>query len=402
MLELPVADITLNAEQEQAVQMARWLVEKPGRIGVLNGAAGTGKTTCLRTILEEIGPSVMVAPTNRAARRAADVTGKPAQTVHAYVYEPKVQPDGTVVFWRKPSFKLERPTSRVIVCDESSMVGPAVWQDLWAAVQDVDASLLIVGDAFQLPPVAPEHQPFSLFDESFARICRDADIELDRVDLTRVWRQALESPVLRAATSLREHPDDWAHACQVIEGIPACRRVAERVAGMRDDGIDHVAISYTNDVRRQINRQVRKLAGLDDNADPVPGEPLLVRKTNKKAGLFNGQVIEFPGYWQAPFKLPPQYRGVRFGDIACLIDINVLLDGLQADPNQTRGLPFQYVDVNFGYAVTCHAAQGCEYDHVIVQWENTIVRVMPVNMRIRWVYTALTRAKKKVWIGGLP
>jgi ATP-dependent exoDNAse (exonuclease V) alpha subunit len=394
--------IQLNAEQHQAVDMARWLVQQPGRIGILSGPAGSGKTTTLKTIMDEVGTPVVVAPTNRAALRSAEVSGRPAKTIHTHVYKPQPRPDGSVEFRRKLASEIERPANGLVVCDESSMVGPAVWEDLWWAVQTADASLLIVGDAFQLPPVTPADKPFSVFGPEFLAACKQADIPVQRVDLVRVWRQALESPVLRAATELREHPDDWAAACRVIEGLPAVGRVVERVAGMVSDQIDHVAITYTNDLRRHINRKVRASFGWDDNQEPQVGEPLLVRRSNKKAGLYNGQVIPFGGYHELPYRHPPQYRAIKPNDVLTLIDVNVLLDGTSADASQVKGLRLPYVDVNFGYALTCHASQGCEYDHVVVQWETSIVRMMPVDMRIRWMYTAVTRAKKKVWIGGLP
>lgn len=391
----------LNAEQEQAVKMAENLAKMPRRVGILAGPAGTGKTTSLRAICDRIGDVVMLSPTGRAALRASKLSGRPASTIHSYLYKP-YEEDGVLRFQRR--MDLQRPSSGVIIVDESSMLGFDVASDLWPVMQEIDCSMLFVGDSFQLPPVTKDGEDeFSVFGGSFKELVQAEEYGFERVDLKTVQRQALDSPILRAATDMRNNPTDWPLILDVLQrdDFPKPRNVPVRLAAMVEDGIDHACITYTNATRNWMNREVRKLRGLTDEDDPQPGEPLLIRKNCRGVNVFNGEIIKFGGFIDLGLKgIPKQFRFTKVNDITCMMSRDGIIDDVQPDYNVLRGLKWPFVQANLGYAMTCHASQGSEFDWVVLYWDRSIVN-MPMPYRTRWLYTALTRAKEKLIIGGL-
>jgi exodeoxyribonuclease V alpha subunit len=138
--------VSLSAEQEDVVHQ---VLEH--RISVITGGPGTGKTTLIRSItavLESIGTRVLLmAPTGRAARRLAEVTARPAVTLHrALGYNLS---DGH--FERAEDNQLQ---AGAIIVDEASMVDTLLMMQLLRAIP-VSATLILVGDVFQLPSVGP-------------------------------------------------------------------------------------------------------------------------------------------------------------------------------------------------------------------------------------------------------
>ena len=410
--------ITLNERQEDAVKMALWLQEQHREIavGIVAGAAGVGKTTTLKAICAELGDVVLIAPTNRAAQRAEKLAGAPATTIHGWLYQLKDGDDGKPVFFKKGLDKIRIPLSNVIIVDEASMVGPEVWSDIWTAAQDTQCSILLVGDYFQLPPVVANGVEFSVFSDEFKQRFLDQQHPFQRVDLTEVFRQAKESPIIRACTELRTYPDDWRNAVNILSNAPSRDNkspygyafphpdnVPARVVGMIEAGMDHRVIAYTNDKRRQINREVRDLRGWTDEEDPQPGEPLLVRRNSKKAGVSNGEIIPFSGFIpRSLLGLPSNYRFMTVNGMDVLTSMDCIVSGVSPKASELQGLPVPFVDCQYGYCVTAHACQGDEADTAIVIWESVLALVYSKpEMRIRWAYTSMSRAKKHLLIGGL-
>lgn len=415
----------LNEKQGQAVEMAQWLKDEPGRVGILAGPAGTGKTTSLRAICEQIGDVVILSPTNRAALRATQLSGRPASTIHAYLYKP-YEEDGQVRFRRRND--LYRPSSGVIIVDESSMLGFDVAKDLWPVMAEIGISFLFIGDPFQLPPVTKDDEPeFSVFNDVFEEFVALNDCSFKRVDLDVVMRQALESPILYAATEIRKQPLNWPRILTILmggkekdrktgeyardaegkviswPGFPKPHDIPVRLNAMLEDDINHACITHTNNVRHQINREVRKLRGWTDEDDPQPGEPLLVRRNCKEAKVSNGEIIKFTGFINMGLVgVPKQFRFTKINEQVCLVSRDGIINDVQPQYNETRGFKWPFVMANFGYAMTCHASQGSEFDWVILQWNKSITEMKPPLIRTRWIYTAMTRAKHKFIIGGIP
>lgn len=399
-----LSGVVLNEEQEDAVGMAVWCAAKPHRIGILAGPAGTGKTTTIKAICDRIGQVSIICPTGRAAGRARQASGRPASTIHSFLYTIKTDKNGNMIFQRRSFY--DRPQSGVIIVDEASMLGLDVMNDLWPLMGEIGISFLFVGDAFQLPPVSKGDEPeFSVFNDVFADLCRDNGVDMQRVDLKNVLRQALESPILRAATAMRENPTNWRHVLDVAEwsDFPKPTNTAHRIAGMVEDKIDYACITYTNATRHKMNRDVRSVLGWGEDDELQPGEPLLIRRNQKTLGLHNGEVIRFTGYID-PSKyvrdLPPQFAMTKISDKVCLVSPDGIMNDQHPPFDQRKGMQWPFVEANLGYAMTCHASQGSEFDWVIIQWDSAITR-MPLPYRTRWLYTAFSRARTKLMIGGL-
>ena len=136
--------MNLTRGQEEAIAMAKKAIDaqKSGTVIRLSGAAGTGKTTCLKQIIAEVGDAHIVAPTGKAALRAKEATGyQNAQTVHRWLYLPIIVMGKCIGFAprignpdREQQF---RPKSGLIICDEASMVAADVWRDLKFAVEEL-------------------------------------------------------------------------------------------------------------------------------------------------------------------------------------------------------------------------------------------------------------------------
>ena len=180
---------------------------------VVNGYAGTGKTTAISAViaaLKDVGtPSVLLAPTGRAAKVLSGISGRPAFTIHKHIYRQKsVGSDG----WGQFSLAPNKAKGTLFVVDEVSLIGvDAAGQggivfgtgNLLADLVDfvrngLDCRLILIGDAAQLPPVGLEASP------ALSPACMDVFGGVRYSELTSVVRQAADSGILRNATRLRE------------------------------------------------------------------------------------------------------------------------------------------------------------------------------------------------------
>jgi ATP-dependent exoDNAse (exonuclease V) alpha subunit len=160
------------------------------RVVVITGGPGTGKTTLIRAVcavFKKLRQTVTLsAPTGRAARRLFQVTEKKASTLHRLLL---CDPD-TGEFARNPMNPLD---SDVVIVDEASMVDTMLMYHLIQAVP-VNSVLILVGDIFQLPSVGPGNVLADI-------IASDA---VKTFALTRIFRQAEQSPIVRNAHCIRK------------------------------------------------------------------------------------------------------------------------------------------------------------------------------------------------------
>jgi ATP-dependent exoDNAse (exonuclease V) alpha subunit len=275
----------------------------------LSGVAGTGKTTLVRDLR---GALLQVAPTNKAARRLQDVTGRETTTIHSLIYgaarEEWVRPDGGVCQGYQedpadPASPHHEPpgcpgctcTSRLafgapkgldsatlLVVDEASMVGRRTADDIRRAA--TGRQILWVGDPAQLPPVG---------DEPGVALA-DADVLL-----TRVWRS--DGGILQLATAIRE-AEGWedlnAALSHQYTDVTIASGGIDAVAEWRVGHPDRMAITHTNRDRQGVNADVRRrLAALRGPARAGPlvaGDRLLIRQNVRGEGgtviIANGEV----------------------------------------------------------------------------------------------------------------
>lgn len=349
--------VDFSSDQHQALdQIVRFIEQEDRPFYVLNGLAGTGKTTVLAEIAREFRLP-MCAFTGKAASVLFNKTHLMATTIHAYIYDvERVLKDGVWQPYFTDKYEPGDLYGQMMLLDECSMVNRPLAQDMLRTGMRIVAC----GDPGQLPPVFGE-QFFSVPDFT----------------LIEPHRQALESPIIRQAYQVRNgiHYQPDGEGFQVCQTIP---REQLLQAG--------AVIVYTNKSRRDLTILMRDMKGYARKF-PQPGEPVMCLKNFKDAGLFNGGVYTL----KQPFEpgdsdivvevdgVDTCVRNVEFECIPSSIDLEV-------DEPNTR--------FDFGYVITCHKAQGSEWENVIILDEYPLWR----EDRNKWLYTAITRASQKVSI----
>ncbi len=403
----------LTRGQNEALAMVKRLLAKDGHaVAVLGGYAGTGKTTLLKTIAETFGIPVVIAPTGKAAARVKEAAGIGAMTCHRWMYSPITDMDtGHTIFARKPPDVLPIGSIGLLVVEEASMIGRDLWNDILDNAKMLKLKVLLMGDPFQLSPVESqeEHREFSVLDPR-------AGFASEYVLLKEVMRQALESPVIRASMAIREGSVEDALA--LLPLVPY-RDFTGKAAEVQQAG--GVILCYKNITRHWANNEIRKKLGFTE--DIQPGEPVVVLKNNYNLGAYNGETYAFKCWTDlTPSKHSIYERRTkvressRFG-IATLEDklygtnfnavlaqeelfgrLSVSTHAIDTTADISfRGMPT--VHANLGYVLTTHKSQGSEWDEVLVAIEPSMKffgKYGPENLR--WLYTAVTRAKSRCYI----
>ena len=439
--------------------MAEFATGDDADIMVVNGYAGTGKTTAVAAVtraLREFGvPSVLLAPTGRSAKVLSSVCGRPASTIHKHIYRQKsVGSDGYGSFSLAPN----KARCTLFVVDEVSLIGidaaaagssanfgsGNLLEDLVSFVRNgVDCRLLLIGDAAQLPPVGMDASPALSKDymEGFGgvRYCT----------LTSVVRQAAESGILRNATMLREiiatsSPEDTFDDIKLdLSGIDDVRRVsgAELIETLSDaysefgeDGTvvlcrsNKRAVRYNNGIRGMVQFKEEELVrgdrlmivkncyqfvedvkGLDYIANGDIANLVSLNHHEERYGLhFADAVLEFP-----------DYDDVSINAKVCLDTLvsesatltreqqNALYQGVcedYADRGTKRKIweavredkYFNAPQLKYAEAITCHKSQGGQWDCVFIDCPFWLPEQSVDDLK--WLYTALTRAVKRVYL----
>lgn len=352
--------VELNEEQQSAVRLA-----VQGRIGLVLGGAGVGKTTVLKAVCAacaSFGRVVhLMALAGRAAVRMREATGRPSSTIAAFL---KACEAGKVVLG---------PESLVVV-DESSMVDlPTLYRLLRHLPEE--CRLLLVGDPAQLGPIG-----FGLTLHAFS------DMEwIPKVRLTRIYRQAESSGIPVVAASVRDGrlprlPAEigCGHGVVLVatSDEPTCEDVVDAVAalgGFRDDLriLSPVkmgaagTVALNEELHRLLSRGKPRLQG---HAFAV-GEPVIYGRNNYQLDLRNGSLGEVAGV----------------GDGVLTVDFDGELHDF-AGPALD--------DLSLAYAITVHKSQGSQFRTVVVPVCTS--RILDRSL----IYTALTRATERVVLVG--
>lgn len=350
----------LSTEQEKAFSLVQeWRKDKSRRRFVVGGFAGTGKTTFAKFVANDVDPKKVKcgAYTGKAANVLREKDMPNASTLHDIVYK-RVDDDTS----DEPRFVLNRDNEhdkcKLLIVDEYSMLPEEMIND----IEHLYDKVLYLGDTFQLPPV---HGECSLKPDFF---------------LTEIHRQALENPIIRFSKDIREGK------ALTYMNLPEFHYDHKsKIDRDTYEQADQVLVGL-NKTRVGFNNRFREKLGLAGIQYPVVNDKLICLRNNHAVGIFNGMIAYATA--DAHIVRPQTLRL----DIDGFEDLKVWDGNFRGEDRQHE--MFKDLDrFDYGYAITVHKSQGSEWDHVLVY--NQPIGRDAVERR-RWLYTALTRAKKKV------
>lgn len=412
------------------------------RAQLVVGSAGTGKTRLIRALAERVEAEgrtfSILTPTGRAAVRAREVTGRAARTIHGAIYkgilnqeEKYTDASGATKTRFRPVFHTPQAPcgpGDVVGVDEISMVGTRVYNDLVRAVEEANGHIVCFGDKGQIEPVKDTW---------------GAPFDSPDVELTEVFRQAADNPIIQLATAIRYNraftpdPSDPRIRIWADTGVlwnPAAW-YAERLRTEGPD-LDLMMLVYSNDLRRRFNAQVRwflgyfpgPLASWDADRMLVPGEKVIVRSNNYYRGWMNGDGLDvarvepdeedanirrvyFVDQGEKYARVPLGLMGADQGAFGMFTQ-NAMerlrhAMGPQAFTAYKRDgyIPphlqeeadrvFSLTLLDYGYARTIHLAQGSQAREVALLADGpTLAKLNGGGAGRRLAYTAVTRAEE--------
>lgn len=427
---------------------------------VVNGYAGTGKTSAMAAVtaaLKDFGvKSVLLAPTGRAAKVLSSVSGRPAFTIHKHIYRQKsVGSDGYGSFSLAPN----KSARTLFIVDEVSLIGidssrqgdsaalfgtGNLLEDLIGFVRSGDdCRLVLVGDAAQLPPVGMEASP------ALSREYMDGFGGVKYSTLTSVVRQARESGILRNATLLRERiaagsPDELFDDIRLdLRGIDDVERVgggelldtlSDAYSRYGEDGT--VVLCRSNKRANRYNAGIRGMVQFKEDS-LVRGDRLMIVKNcyqfvedipgldyiangdiaklvkisghEERYGLhFADAILDFSDYYDASVRAKVCLDTLQ-SESATLTreQQNALYQGVSADYAELgtkkkiwqavrEDKYFNALQLKYAEAITCHKSQGGQWDCVFV--DNPFWQPEQSLDDVKWLYTAITRAVRKVYL----
>lgn len=419
---------------------------------VLNGYAGTGKTSLTAALTRALAdikvPSILMAPTGRAAKVFAGYAHHTAYTIHRKIYRHSL--GGEV-----PGLQENKAVGTLFIVDEASMISggdPQGREDLLGdLIQYVYAGqgcrMLLIGDTAQLPPVGMDRSP-----AMDPEVLHAYGLRVSRATLTAIARQRADSGILANATILRRAMRDAAAGRDKLRmptlltngfsdiDITSPEELPEAIeSAYRDHGIDHTLVITRSNMRASaFNRAIRADVLYIDTAI-AKGEPLIVVKNNYRCArsvkgldfVANGDTAIVSHIYSTETRYGMHWADVRLAltDRNIEFDAKITLDTLVDDtpalsreklgnlasailaaydgaasmsPRQQMTILnadpyFDALQVKFGYTVTCHKAQGGQWNHVFVDMCG-IAPDAPMEDFYRWLYTAVTRARRHLTI----
>jgi len=438
-------------------QLSSFILDKgKSQLFLLKGYAGTGKTTTMSTLVNNLGQVGMkfflLAPTGRAAKVIANYSGKKAFTVHKKIYHPRKAKNGGVSF----ALQQNTHTNTIFIIDEASMIpdskANANFFDQSSLLDDLlsyvyagrNCKLIFVGDTAQLPPVKLDLSPALQADT----LIYDYNKKVIELELNEVMRQHQNSGILANATQLRLLLNDGIYdGFQFNLNFPDIIRLTdgydiEDAITVTYDSIgveDTTFIVRSNKRANQYNQQIRTSIRGQEN-EIAAGDYIMVVKNNyywledtSTAGFIaNGDICEILRI----FSYKDLY-GFKFAEVTVRMidypeekpfDTVVLLDTLTSvTPSLTyeesnklyeevakdyedekssykrllaikKNKYFNALQIKFSYAVTCHKSQGGQWKTVFIEQP-----YLPEGQSLsyfRWLYTAITRAQEKLYLIG--
>ncbi|MFI3321766.1 MAG: AAA family ATPase [Rikenellaceae bacterium] len=423
------------------------LNSKSGELFIINGYAGTGKTTVITLLSRLLGEagikSVLLAPTGRAAKVMSSYSGIKAYTIHKKIYRQKsALVDQFVIDYNQDKFTY-------YIVDEASMINDNAFDSIFGSgnlladlVEYVNSGrgcrLIIVGDKAQLPPIGRSQSP-----ALEAWVVDNYSERTYFASLEEVVRQQMGSAILDNATTIRNLIESDLAAFPMLD---TSRKDFISITGA--DFYDQIESAYSmygqeetivitrsNKQAVRINNAIRNRV-LYMEEELSSGDMIMVVKNNYHYTLedkdidfiANGDICKVRRLrrYEELYDMRYVTATVRFPDFDdAELECKVLLDTLNTDipalsSEQNKALFFKieedYADITvkkerykkvkedsyfnalqikFAYAVTCHKAQGGQWDAVFIDQMLFGDQTISVDL-LRWLYTAITRAKERV------
>jgi ATP-dependent exoDNAse (exonuclease V) alpha subunit len=434
-------------------EMANFLQDElDGKCFILRGYAGTGKTTSVAALVKALPAfklrSLLLAPTGRAAKVMSSYSGRMALTIHKKIYRKRVAVSMDMSFQLAPNLA----ENTLFIIDEASMIadewntqnGSSFLKDLMEFVYNQkNCAVLFVGDTAQLPPVGSLDSP--ALNKKY--LVDNFHLKVTEVELREVVRQEQKSGILANATMLREliNQDDVTLPQFITKGYRDIFRMTglKLVEGLEyaysKFGIENcLVVCRSNKSANVYNQQIRARL-LYREEELTGGDQIMVVRNNyfwlpdseATAFIANGDMAKI-----TRVRNEEERYGFRFSEVqmefldypeAGSITCKVMLDTLQAEtPNLSyeqskklyEGLSEDYahitnkkerllaikqdpyynaLQIKFAYAVTCHKAQGGQWDAVFVDQGYLTDEMVDMDF-LRWLYTGVTRAKRELFL----
>lgn len=433
-----------------------FLFNDKAKIFIINGYAGTGKTTLISSIVNALDTFrirySLLAPTGRAAKVLASYSKKPAYTIHKKIFRQKSSKDGFGKFVLNKNLY----SNTLFIVDEASMIsnqeaemkffgsGKLLDDLIQYVFSTKGCKVILVGDTAQLPPIgiplSPALDKFKL--EGYG-------CSVSTFSLKEVVRQAMNSGILWNAIQVRlkqeiNSSNQWPLIekrkfpdIKIIGGQELTEYITD---SYRAFGIDETTIICRSNKRaNKFNQGIRnQILGMEEEL--CKGDMLMVVKNNYYYNegqdsdfIANGDILEI-------VKVKKYYNlyGFHFADIVARfvdysteIEVRILLDTLMyegpslnlednkklyysilEDYADVKGKRNQYekvhnneffnaLQVKYAYALTCHKAQGGQWKSVFIDF-GYITQEMINKAYLRWLYTAITRATEKLYFVNIP
>jgi len=424
---------------------------------LLKGYAGTGKTSLVSAFVQVLKSqqikTVLLAPTGRAAKVLGNYSGQAAFTIHKEIYQIKYTKDGG----EQLVLRQNEHVNTIFFVDEASMIydvqptnnSMLLFQDsnllfnLFSYVeQGRNCRLVFIGDTAQLPPVGLQYSP--ALDKDFLR--DNFSKMVFNCELKEVVRQVKKSGILFNATQIRSllGGNSFKKYQFIIDKFPDVHSVNGsdllehlETAYNKDSQQNVVVVTRSNKQANQINSAIRSRI-LFKEEELERGDIVINLKNNyfwlpkdsQTQFIANGDSMEI----LKVRKVEERY-GFRFADVRIRlldydmedIDVKCILDAIEAEeaamPTESRKALYNAISVDyehitskrkrflemqkdpflnalqlkFAYAQTCHKTQGGQWDSVFI-YQGYLMEDNLNEDYYRWLYTAVTRAKKELFV----
>ncbi|WP_455069912.1 ATP-dependent DNA helicase [Prevotella aurantiaca] len=443
-------------DQRKALQtFARFMTDRSeNAVMILRGSAGTGKTSLAGAIVKAVirlrFKVSLLAPTGRAAKVFSLNAGLSASTIHRKIYREKAfnGADG--------QFSLNNNMFRdmLFMVDEASMISFSqsnttfgsgrLLDDLVQYVYSSGANcrLLLIGDKAQLPPIGEEESPALRSD-----VLKSYGLEVYECDLNEVLRQSQHSGILWNATTIREMitrntatqlPKIKLKGFADISIVPGNELIESLASSYSVVGIDETMVITRSNKRANIFNQGIRNTILGREEELTTGDLVMVVKnkylekdrSTDISFIANGDhamirrvrnIRELYGFRFADASLEfPDYNNTELDTVVVLDTLTTEAPALTREQNDKlfQSVMEDYADVprkadrmkqlredayfnamqiKFGYAVTCHKAQGGQWAHIYLDQGYMTDEILTPDY-IHWLYTAFTRATEHLYL----